>query len=153
MTAGGKPEDGRARKNWPKRNTLRHNGLTVILRKAANRVVICGLLRCKRLPFTRPKVTFRKHENMTFCIIIFTKAYKKCDFLISLHKISCARQFKNKLSLLSLALSLHKISCARQFKNKLSLLSLALSLHKQTSCIHETDNRQSVKNSRIMQKS
>ena len=32
-------------------------------------------------------------------------------FFLSLHKISCTRQFESKLSLRSFALSLHKISC------------------------------------------
>ena len=53
------------------------------------------------------------------------------DYLLSLHKISCIRQFENKFSLRSFALSLHKISCIRQFENKFSLRSFALSLQKQ----------------------
>ena len=37
---------------------------------------------------------------------------------LSLHKISCTRQFESKLSLHSFALSLQKISCTRQFERK-----------------------------------
>ena len=40
------------------------------------------------------------------------------SFLLSLHKIDCARQYKSKLSLHSLVLSLHKIDCTRQYKSK-----------------------------------
>jgi len=65
----------------------------------------------------------------------FENKFSLLSLALSLHKISCARQFENKFSLLSLALSLHKISCARQFENKFSLLSLALSLHKSNKMI------------------
>ena len=64
-----------------------------------------------------PKLQLRTH-----------KVYQ--NKIVTLHKLGGARQYKNKLSLLSFALTLHKLGGARQYKNKLSLLSFALTLHK-----------------------
>ena len=51
---------------------------------------------------------FQKNDNFPLLYL---------HFRVSLHKISCARQFESKLSLRSLAISLHKICCTRQFES------------------------------------
>ena len=63
-----------------------------------------------------------------YLLIVIPLEYE--SYVVSLHKISCTREIKSKLSFLSFALSLHKISCTREIKSKLSFLSFALSLHK-----------------------
>ena len=63
-----------------------------------------------------------------YLLIVIPMEYE--SYVVSLHKISCTREIKSKLSFLSFALSLHKISCTREIKSKLSFLSFALSLHK-----------------------
>ena len=60
--------------------------------------------------------------------------------IIVLNKTGCARQFKSKLLLRSLALFLNKTGYARQFKSKLLLRSLALFLNK-TGCARQSKSR------------
>ena len=50
----------------------------------------------------------KKSKLLIFSIWWYLNFHKK---ILSLHKISCTRQFESKLSLCSFALSLHKISC------------------------------------------
>ena len=65
-----------------------------------------------------------KMESKPLCFVVN---------ILSLHKSSCTRETKSKLSLHSFALTLHKSSCTRETKSKLSLHSFALTLHK-SSC-------------------
>ena len=65
-----------------------------------------------------------KMESKPLCFIVN---------ILSLHKSSCTRETKSKLSFHSFALTLHKSSCTRETKSKLSLHSFALTLHK-SSC-------------------
>ena len=73
-----------------------------------------------------------------YLLIVIPLEYE--SYVVSLHKISCTREIKSKLSFLSFALSLHKISCTREIKSKLSFLSFALSLHK-ISCTREIKSK------------
>ena len=70
-----------------------------------------------------------------YLLIVIPLEYE--SYVVSLHKISCTREIKSKLSFLSFALSLHKISCTREIKSKLSFLS---SLHK-ISCTREIKSK------------
>ena len=60
-----------------------------------------------------------------YLLIVIPLEYE--SYVVSLHKISCTREIKSKLSFLSFALSLHKISRTRQYNARYYRTRLAAS--------------------------